>query len=97
MPDVPNLNTTENMILEYLSTHKLAIEGIERYIQTVSSYKNILQSALVYMMLDAGIYDFEITKEKAIDVAHYDLVVKPNEESVVLSIVFPNQKVEDVL
>ena len=97
MDELPNLNSIEKMILEYLSSHKLAIDGLENYVQTVSNYKNILQAALVYMMLDTGIYDFELNEEKAKDAAHYNFVVKPTENGATLSIVFPNQKVEDVL
>jgi hypothetical protein len=97
MDEIPNLDNVESMILEYLSTHKLAIEGLENYIRTTSIDRHILQSALVYFMLDAGIYDFEINEEKAKDVAHYSLIVKSKEDKAVISIVFPNQKVEDVL
>ncbi len=97
MNEVPDLKSIEKIILDYLSEHKIAIAGLEDYIRTVSSYKNVLQSSLVYLMLDAGVYDFELNAEKAKDVSHYDVVVKPSENGVVISILFPNQKIEDVL
>jgi hypothetical protein len=97
MPELPNLNDIDDVVLKEIEYNKNFITGIENYVKLNSFDRKALQNVIINLMLDSGVYDFELTEEKAKDAAHYGIVIKTNENSCTVSIVFPNQKVEDVL